>query len=246
MMKRTFVAKCAMWALALVLLGVGASPTTLVVEKSEPLPKANGLGTMGYSPTAKEKAYLAKVNEKSPNLWGEGGGDEEAATQQATTQPQATTTQPGAAKKAYTLAGQKGKYVGWFGIVREIKWDPQARQTTLLLEHKYFDGLVDLHIQIVSIRGAGDFTVVANQELKDIPKLGLVRVYGTVKVETDGTVQVSPEFIRTWDWGLFSFMDYGVDHSNPKWVKLRKVDDSDVYSPSPNKRFYEQRLGKRE
>ena len=49
------------------------------------------------------------------------------------------------------------------------------------------------------------------------------------------------------DWGLFAFMPYGEDKSNPQWVKLRKVkaDDMNVYSSSPDQQYYEDRLGKR-
>ena len=36
----------------------------------------------------------------------------------------------------YSINGKKGKFVGWFGIVRKIEEDPKLNQTNLLLEHK--------------------------------------------------------------------------------------------------------------
>ena len=62
----------------------------------------------------------------------------------------------------------------------------------------------------------------------------------------EGVPVVSAEYARLWVWGLFTFMDYGPDKTNPKWVKLRKVKGDDVYSPRPTRQFYEEILGKRE
>ena len=58
-------------------------------------------------------------------------------------------------ERAYELAKQAGEYVGWFGIVRQKTFDAAANETRLTLEHKYFDGLIDAHMQVVSIYGAG-------------------------------------------------------------------------------------------
>jgi hypothetical protein len=147
----------------------------------------------------------------------------------------------------YELKKQAGKYVGWFGIVRSMSFDDKAKQTRLRVEHKYFDGLTDLHLQIVSLSGAGDFQVVLPGEVtkKEIPSLGLIRVYGTV-AEANSMPTIQAEFVRVWDWGLFTFMDYGRDKSNPDWVKLRKVTGDDAYSPHPTTKFYIERLGTRD
>ena len=72
-----------------------------------------------------------------------------------------------------------------------------------------------------------------------------MRVYGKVIGEAAGSPLVSAQFVRVWDWGLFAFMDYGTDKSDPQWVKLRKVDKFHIYSSRPNKRYYEATIGSR-
>lgn len=207
-------------------------PERFVIEVSKPMKGGRGLGTMGYQALDREQFYLDRVTEKPLLLWGE--------------EEKSGDSKKGNAKKKYSLSDQKGEYVGWFGIVRGKSVDKKSETTELLLEHKYFDGLTDLHIQIVSIYGGGDFKTVIPRDAADIPYLSLVRVYGKVSVGKDKLPLVTPEYIRVWHWGLFSFMDYGKDYSNPKWVKLRKVSGADVYSPRPTTKFYEDRLGKRE
>jgi hypothetical protein len=111
---------------------------------------------------------------------------------------------------------------------------------------KYFDGLTDLHLQIVSMSGAGDFTVKIPGTGHKLKALSLVRVYGKVSAEREGMPEVSADFVRSWDWKLFAFMPYGKDRSNPKWVKLRKIEDElDVYDSNPTNAYYEKLLGKR-
>ena len=197
-----------------------------------------------------EVAFLTKVSEKPIDLWSHvkmpkpsNVTDSEWARMQK--------EEDGAKAKMipaedYRLADQVGQYAGWFGIVRQKKRNDNQGVTTLLVEHKYTDGLTDLHIQVVSIYGAGDFTVALPMKADDIPLLSLVRVYGKVSKGDDGMPAVAPEFIRVWDWGLFTFMDYGQDRTNPNWLKLRKVSGEAVYSPRPTQQFYEERLGKRE
>ena len=131
--------------------------------------------------------------------------------------------------------------------MRDVSFDEETEKTTILVEHKYFDGLTDLHLHIVSIFGAGDFKVVLLSKIssEEIPVLSLIGVYGTVKEGVESVPLLNAEYIRVWDWGLFSFMDYGKDKSTPKWKELRKVKSEDVYDPRPSKDFYEARLGKR-
>ncbi len=62
------------------------------------------------------------------------------------------------AKKPGTLFGKRSKLISWFGIVREL---PIKAGGPYLIEHKYFDGLNDEHIQLVSLYGTGDFQVIA-------------------------------------------------------------------------------------
>ena len=202
--------------------GPAERPST-IVEISPPLPPPppGVLSTVGYSPTEKEKPFLEKVTEKSRGdlYWTD--------------------------ETEISLAAAEGKYVGWFGIVREITRLSPAGPTRLLIEHKYFDGLTDSHLQVVSYYGAGDFIALLYGDGFEIPLFDLVRVYGTVEMGTDGLPEVRADYIRVWDWGRFTFMTYGKDKSNPRWVKLRRVPGPDAYSSRPTRRFYENRLGPR-
>jgi len=90
-------------------------------------------------------------------------------------------------------------------------------------------------MQVVSLYGAGDFVVAIPGEHAQLALLSLIRVYGLVRAD----------YARTWDWGLFTFMDYGLDRSNPVWVHMRTVLPSDIYSFRPDQAYYEARLGHR-
>ncbi|MEX2187623.1 MAG: hypothetical protein WD875_12545, partial [Pirellulales bacterium] len=149
------------------------------------------------------------------------------------------------ATTADVLTGKAGKRIAWCGIIREINVDKKANETRLLVEMKYFDHIVDAHIQLVSIYSAGDFTVTLPGVGYKLKPLSLVRVIGVVTKDEKDVPHVKAEYLRNWDWGHFSFMDYGKDAGNPKWAELRKVSGDDVYSPNPDDQFYEERLGKR-
>jgi hypothetical protein len=138
-----------------------------------------------------------------------------------------------------------GQRVAWFGIVRVVAEILGSSENELLVEMKFFDGLTDTHLQIVSIFGAGDFRVVIPGVGHKIPKLSLIRAYGKVEAKPGNVPKVAADYVRIWKWGQFAFMDYGEDHSNPQWVKLRNVAIDDIYSSRPNDRYYEERLGKR-
>src|SRR4029078_2703551 len=108
-----------------------------------------GLGTGGYQFTKGEADFLKKINEKPIDLWAkvklpkpENMSETEWAKFMEQDKEVKSNRTPAA---AYSLAKQVGEYVGWFGIVREISADPKKGTTNLLLEHKYFDGLSDLH-----------------------------------------------------------------------------------------------------
>jgi hypothetical protein len=205
-------------SLALAPVLAGAEEPRLRVEHSKPLPRDRGLGTAFYGMTAAEK--------EATKEW---------------TKDELDSGSP----EIKSLAGQKKKRVAWFGIIREVSEDKDKKETRLLVEMKYFDGLTDLHQQIVSICGAGDFRLVIPGTGHKLKKLSLVRVYGRVSDEEKGVPTVSADFVRAWDWGLFAFMPYGKDNSNPDWVKLRKVQPEDVYRVTPNSQYYADRLGKR-
>lgn len=147
----------------------------------------------------------------------------------------------------YDIHTKQGKYVGWFGIVREVKEDQGQKRTVLTVEHKYFDGLTDAHIQAVSFNGDGDFEIVVPGIGHKIEPLSLVKVYGIVsKAGKDDMPIVRATFIRDWHWGTFTFLAaMGEQHGSEKWRKLNKVDLEDIYDPYPDNQYYEERLGQR-
>lgn len=171
--------------------------------------------TVGYEPTEVEAGFEAKNPDR-----GTGGNF--------------------GAEKAGTLTGYNGKLISWFGIVREL---PTKADGTFLVEHKYFDGLNDFHIQLASLYGAGDFRVVASDPKGVIKRLSLVRIIGTVFGEKDGVPTVKADYVRIWNLGDYTFMDYGVDASAERWKKLRQKMKL-IYNPSPDAGYYEKLLGK--
>lgn len=219
-----------------------------VIEFSKPLPPARVMGTAFYAQLEKEKTYAAKITEKHVDTHihtampkAENMSDEEWAKIQ---KEEAAARAKLIPVKDYELVKQSGEYVGWFGIVREIKTDAN-KKTALLLEHRFFDGLVDLDLHIVSTYGAGDFTALFPTK-PDIKPLSLVCIYGKVSKSTDGAPVVTPEYVRVWDWGLFTFMEYGLDKGNKKWNATRKIAPKDAYENRPMPKYYESVLGKRE
>jgi len=216
-----------------------AGKTLIDVERAPERVRPQGLGTGGYRPADRERPFL----EKTP--------PEERTNGSILDN-----------KKPYDLPARAGKRVAWFGIVRGIQRRPDGRHE-LLLEHKYFDGLTDLHILALSFNGAGDFkaVVAADNELPLKP-LMLVRVYGVVakpaKDESPAAkagepkdaagpalMTVNAEYVRGFHWKTFTFLDtYGKDQSNPRWRELCKVELDQIYNPYPNEEYYQLRLGK--
>lgn len=197
------------------------APSVTPVEQAEalPKPKPGTLGTMSYKPSEKEKPLFSKLAE----------GEQRT----------------GSMFDDYSITGKKGTYVGWFGIVRSIEENPETKETKLLVEHKYFDGLTDTHIIALSFNGGGDFIAVLSGTGLGIKNLSLVKIYGVVLNETNSIPEVKPEYVRHWDWGKFTFMlNYGHQKGNAEWQKLNKVKDR-IYSPFPDQKYYEDRLGKR-
>jgi hypothetical protein len=144
-------------------------------------------------------------------------------------------------KEADSLVGKTGKVVAWFGIVREIK--PLGKGAELLVEHKYFDGLNDGHMQLASIFGAGDFRARLAATHPDLGKHCLVRIIGKVTEQKDKLPMVEAIYVRVWRKGDFAFMDYGKDASNERWVKLRQKTGPGVYSSEPDEDYYKALLG---
>lgn len=143
--------------------------------------------------------------------------------------------------EADSLSGKIGKHIAWFGIVREIT--PAGKGVELLLEHKYFDGLNDGHMQLTSIYGAGDYRAMLAGNHADLGKHCLVRIIGKVTAEKDKVPQVQAVYVRVWRKGDYAFMDYGKDASSERWVKLRQKTGPEVYSPDPDAGYYKALLG---
>lgn len=251
MKRRSAVARAFTMLTALFLPGLGWADPAVPIHRSTPLKReGKGLGTQGYEAVEAERPFRKKITEKEISLWPDvqlpKPPDMPDKEWEALQKEQAEQEKKRIPIKDYQLGKQVGEYVGWFGIVRGLEYDAKTDRSTLKLEHKYFDGLTDLHIHIVSIYGAGDFevSVPGKIEPKDIPPLSLVCAYGKVGGDAAKPV-VQAEYLRLWDWGLFTFMDYGSDKSNPEWIKLRKVEGADVYSPRPDKDFYAKILGER-
>jgi hypothetical protein len=197
----------------------GQEPTLVEDSPALPKPPPGTLATMAYKPTERETAFFQKL----------------AADERVT----------GSLFSDYSITGKVGKYIGWFGIVRRIEENSDTRETRLRVEHKYFDGLTDTHILALSFSGGGDFTVALSGVGLGIKKLSLVRVYGTVLKEDHNVPDIQAHFVRQWDWGRFTFMDfYGKQKGNKEWQKLNKAGDR-IYNPFPDEKYYVDRLGPR-
>jgi hypothetical protein len=128
--------------------------TPRVEHESRWWPQGQGstLGTIGYRPSQQEQSVF---NRLPPG---------EVVT--------------GSLAEDYDISTKDNVSVGWFGIVRRIDEDKTALRTVLTVEHKYFDGLTDVHQQTVSFNGAGDFLATLTGTNHRIPPLSLVKVYG--------------------------------------------------------------------
>jgi hypothetical protein len=207
-------------ALVVLLSGAGAAAQTEIeTEGVKPLQRTGSLATCSYAPRAEEKPFFAKLSNK------------EVVT--------------GSFAAPYDLHARNEQYVSWYGIVRGIsKVSGSEGQWQLLVQHKYFDGMTDCHIMLVSMNGGGDFRVRLEAKQLDIPPLALVRVYGMVKQE-NGTPVISAEFIRVWPWMTFTFTDLGAeDKTNPQWKKVCKIcRTARIYRPYPDEKYYREALG---
>lgn len=193
------------------------------VEQVTAKPRRNGgggLGTTTYRPSDQEQPFFGKL----------------AAAEKKT----------GGLAGDYDISKKDGVFVGWFGIVREITEDKAGGKTTLLLEHKYFDGLTDSHIQALSFNGSGDFRAVLRGTGHLIRPLNLVKVYGKASKGAGDVLQVDAVFVRNWHWGTFTFLAaHGKQRGSEKWRKLNKVELESIYDPYPDDEYYEERLGTR-
>lgn len=193
--------------------------TPIDIQAVKELKPTGSLGTCSYTPTDKEIPFFQKLNQN------------ERAT--------------GSFLESYTIHGKQNKYVSWFGIVRGVAGAQKDGTYTLLLEQKYFDGMTDCHIMMVSKSGSGDFLVTLNPGGEVIPPLVLLRIYGTVVEEANGQPHVTADYVHVWPWLTFTFTDLGAeDQGNPQWKKFcRLCKGGKVYRPYPDKNYYLNMLG---
>jgi len=192
--------------------------TPIEVQPVKELKPTGSLGTCGYAPFAKEKPYFEKLDAKEQNT--------------------------GSFMEGYDIHGKDGQFVSWYGVVRGITRVPDSDSWDLLLEQKYFDGMTDCHIMLVSKSGSGDFSARVQAKDVPVPALALVRVYGKV-AQKNGSPFVEAEFVRVWPWMTFTFADLGAaDKSNLRWKKTCKLcEGGRVYRPYPDEKYYRNVLG---
>ena len=196
---------------------IPAAPT---VEHSRrlPSPPPGELGTRMYAPSPAERPLLEALPEGERTT--------------------------GSVSQSYAITGKVGQPVGWFGIIRGLREDPDRQETRLLVEMKYFDGLTDTHIMCVSFNGAGDFVARLPGTGHGLGLLSLVKVYGTVTEEKEGLPYLEATYLRHWEQGLFTFlMAYGTQGGSEAWREHNKVDLGKIYEPFPDGLYYYLRLG---
>lgn len=194
--------------------------TPIETQPIKELKPEKSLGTCAYRPSEKEKPFYGRL----------------APRDQAT----------GSFMAPYSIHKKEGSFVSWFGIVRGIsQTDTGNKKLTLLLEHKYFDGLTDCHIMMVSQSGSGDFSATLEGDAHSVPSLSLIRIYGKVAEEKNDLPVVDVEYIRVWPWLTFTLTDLGAeDHSNPRWTNYCKpCKGGRIYNPYPDQNYYLQILG---
>lgn len=200
--------------------GAGMSQTPVETQPIKQLIRTGTLGTSIYAPTSMEQPFFKHLDKN------------EIAT--------------GSFMEPYSIHGKVGKFVSWFGIVRGITVSSKDKdELTVLLDQKYFDGMTDSHIMLVSYSGGGDFSAVVHADPSALPPLPLVRIYGKVEQEIDNVPHLSAEYVHVWPWLTFTFTDLGDgDKSNPIWAKYSKFPAGGrVYNPYPGEDYYLRMLG---
>ncbi len=209
-----------------------ATPTETLIETAVwPKDPPDGLGTMTYPATEKESPFLKQLPAAERTCV-----DAEAGTSK---DPEEKLKDPEKEPAPYIINGKRGTMVGWCGIVRAMQpIQGHKDEFELVVQHCFFDGLTDFHILVVSSHGGGDFKARINPKKLDLKLLSLVRIYGTVTGEEKDMPLVDARYLRVWPQGMFTFMPYGKDQTNPAWKKLCTLDDDHVYSSRPDKTYY--------
>lgn len=193
--------------------------TPMDVQQVTTIERSGKLSTCDYKPAVKEAPFFRRLSE----------------SEQITGSPMTE----------YSIHGKQGRYVSWFGVVRDAV-EAKPGGVTLLIEQKAFDGLTDCHIMLVSFKGLGDFRAVYFPGHEQVPPLSLVRIYGTVTTEKNGIPEVKAEYVRVWPQLTFTFSDDGPkDAGNPEWARLCTLcrQGKRIYNPYPAREYYVQTLG---
>jgi len=206
--------------LLLILSITAAAQTPIETQPVKELVPTGTLATSIYTPSVEEQPFFKRLS------------SHEIST--------------GSFLAPYSIHGKKGKFVSWFGILRGISVSERDNgELTVLLEQKYFDGMTDSHIMLVSYSGGGDFLATLHADPVALPSLSLIRVYGKVVDEADKVPHIAVEYVRVWPWLTFTFTDLGgSDASNPIWAKYSKFPAGGrIYNPYPKDDYYLRMLG---
>jgi len=214
-----------------------------IIERSPFLKHPGMLGTGIYVPLKSEMKFYEKIPEKervtvSGFSANEKGFYESAWFKQSN--PNATPESINAQKPVFSLSGHVGEYVSWFGILRAAEKSKDGYN--LVIQNKYSTGMTDLHIQTVSIWGAGDFDALVRCQDFSLNPLVLVKVYGKVISEKNGRPLVDVEYLRYWNWLYFNFMDYGEDKKLSAYDKDLDLTGVRVYDSRTDPYYYPKRI----
>ena len=202
-----------------------------IIERSPAL-HSRLLGTsIGYEPLKAEAKFYEKLP-LSERDW--------ASEYIASTNPKDARASTETQKPEFSLSGHVREFVSWFGILRAAEKIEGGYK--LVIQNKYYDGTSDLHIQTVSIRGAGDFDAIVHCSDFSLNPLVLVRIYGKVTREENGRPLVDVEYLRYWNWLYFNFRDYGKDKGNSAYDKDLDLTGLRIYSSRVSPNYYSQRI----
>jgi len=216
-----------------------------IIERSPALkhPDPGMLVTAIYAPLESETKFYKKIPEKERSTVSGFSAKEEAFHESdwfKQSNPNTTPESINAQKPAFSLSGHVGEYVSWFGILRIA--EKTGGGYNLVIQNKYSTGMTDLHIQTVSIYGAGDFDAVVHCPDFSLNPLVLVKVYGKVIREINGRPVVDVEYLRYWNWMYFNFMDYGEDKKLSAYDRDLNLTGLQIYSPRPDPYYYPKRI----
>jgi hypothetical protein len=225
------------------LLAPQAKSAETIIERSPFLKHPGALATGAYVPLQKESAFLDKIPQKGRETVS-GFSDAEAGFFKSDfflkNNPKATPQSIEAQAPVFSLTGHVGEYVSWFGLLRKV--EKSGADYRLTIQNKYSTGMTDMHIQTVSVFGAGDFHAVVRAQNIELLPLVLVKVYGKVVSEKEGRPEVEAEYIRYWNWVYFNFSDYGKDKKLSAFDHDLDLSKIRIYSSGVDPYYYPARI----